>query len=155
TPNPSPQGGGERHRGYCAVRLICNSLPPPQREGSTRRPDEGGFSMTAPTSKRPRLPVIDIARGVAIVAMAIYHLCWDLSYFRFIPVDVGYDPGWVLFARSILFSFMVLVGIGLVLAHGEGVRWRGFWRRLAFIAGGAALITLGTWLTFPESFVYF
>lgn len=111
--------------------------------------------MTAPTSKRPRLPVIDIARGVAIVAMAIYHLCWDLSYFRFIPVDVGYDPGWVLFARSILFSFMVLVGIGLVLAHGEGVRWRGFWRRLAFIAGGAALITLGTWLTFPESFVYF
>ncbi len=111
--------------------------------------------MTEATSKRPRLPIIDIARGVAIVAMAIYHLCWDLSYYGFIPVDVGFDPGWVLFARSILFSFMFLVGVGLVLGHGDGVRWRSFWRRTLFVAGGALLITLGTWLTFPESFVYF
>ena len=78
--------------------------------------------------KRPRLPVIDIARGVAIVAMVIYHLSWDLSYYGFIPVDVGYDPGWVFFARSILFSFMFLVGVGLVLGHGDGVRWKNFWR---------------------------
>ncbi|WIY53465.1 heparan-alpha-glucosaminide N-acetyltransferase [Devosia sp. YIM 151766] len=105
--------------------------------------------------KRPRLPIIDIARGVAIVAMVIYHLCWDLSYYGFMPVDVGYDPGWVTFARSILFAFMFLVGVGLVLGHGHGMRWRGFWRRWLFLAGGAGLITLGTWLTFPESFVYF
>jgi uncharacterized membrane protein len=111
--------------------------------------------MTDATSKRRRLPVIDIARGVAIVAMVIYHLCWDLSYYGFIPVDVGFDPGWVLFARSILFSFMFLVGVGLVLGHGDGIRWPGFWRRTLFVAGGALLITLGTWLTFPESFVYF
>ncbi|QYO77256.1 DUF1624 domain-containing protein [Devosia salina] len=104
---------------------------------------------------RPRLAIIDIARGVAIVAMAIYHLCWDLSYYRFIPVDVGYDPGWVAFARSILFAFMVLVGVGLVLGHGDGMRWRAFWKRWLFIAGGAGLITLGTWFTFPDSFVYF
>jgi len=105
--------------------------------------------------KRPRLPVIDAARGVAIVAMAIYHLCWDLSYFRFIGVDVGYDPGWVLFARSILFAFMALVGIGLVLGHGRGMRWPAFWRRWALVAAGALLISLGTWFTFPDSFVYF
>jgi len=106
-------------------------------------------------ARRPRLPIIDIARGVAIVAMVIYHLCWDLSYYGFIPVDVGFEPGWVLFARSILFSFMFLVGVGLVLGHGDGMRWRSFWRRTLFVAGGALLITLGTWLTFPESFVYF
>lgn len=105
--------------------------------------------------KRPRLPVIDIVRGVAIVAMVIYHLCWDFSYYGFIPVDVGYDPGWVFFARSILFSFMFLVGIGLVLGHGDGVRWSSFWRRTLFVAGGALLISLGTWIMFPESFVYF
>lgn len=104
---------------------------------------------------RPRLAIIDIARGVAIVAMAVYHLSWDLSYYRFIPVDVGYDPGWVFFARTILFAFMVLVGVGLVLGHGDGMRWRAFWTRWLFIAGGAALITLGTWFTFPDSFVYF
>ncbi len=50
---------------------------------------------------------------------------------------------------------MVLVGVGLVLGHGEGMRWRAFWKRWLFIAGGAGLITLGTWFTFPDSFVYF
>lgn len=113
-------------------------------------------AMTEPMpSKRPRLPVIDIARGVAIIAMVIYHLSWDLSYYRFIPIDVGYDPGWVMFARSILFAFMLLVGVGLVLGHGDGVRWSRFWRRWLFLVGGAALITLGTYFTFPDSFVYF
>jgi len=111
--------------------------------------------MIEAVEKRPRLPVIDIARGVAIVAMVIYHLCWDLSFYGFIPVDVGYDPGWVFFARSILFSFMFLVGVGLVLGHGDRMRWRRFWRRWLFLAAGALLISLGTWLTFPESFVYF
>lgn len=107
------------------------------------------------TVKRPRLPVIDIARGVAIIAMVFYHLCWDLAFYRFIPVDVGFDPGWVFFARTILFAFMFLVGVGLVLGHGDGVRWRSFWRRWLFVVGGAALITIGTWFAFPDSFVYF
>jgi len=107
------------------------------------------------TAKRPRLPLIDIARGVAIVAMVFYHLAWDLSFYRLIPVDAGYDPGWVAFARSILFAFILLVGMGLVLGHGEGVRWRAFWRRWLLVAAGAGLITLGTFIVFPDSFVYF
>jgi uncharacterized membrane protein len=111
-------------------------------------------SDAAPT-KRPRLAVIDIARGVAIIAMVIYHLCWDLSFYRFIAVDVGFDPGWVVFARTILFAFMFLVGVGLVLGHGDGMRWQSFWRRWLLVVGGAALISLGTWFAFPDSFVYF
>ena len=107
------------------------------------------------TVKRPRLPVIDIARGVAIIAMVFYHLCWDLAFYRFIPVDVGFDPGWVFFARTILFAFMFLVGVGLVLGHGDGVRWQSFWKRWLLVLGGAALITIGTWFAFPDSFVYF
>ncbi|WP_297112567.1 heparan-alpha-glucosaminide N-acetyltransferase [uncultured Devosia sp.] len=106
-------------------------------------------------TKRLRIPVIDVARGVAIIAMVFYHLCWDLAFYRFIPVDVGFDPGWVFFARTILFAFMFLVGVGLVLGHGDGVRWRSFWRRWLFVVGGAALISLGTWFAFPDSFVYF
>ena len=68
--------------------------------------------MTEATS-RPRFLIIDIVRGVAIIAMVAYHLCWDLSYFRFIAADVGYDPQWVFIARSILAVFLFLVGIGL------------------------------------------
>lgn len=112
-------------------------------------------AMSEINAKRPRLPVIDIARGVAILAMAVYHLCWDLWYFGFLDADVGFDPAWVFFARTILASFLFLVGVGLVLGHGQGMRWRGFWKRWAFVFAGALAITLGTWLTFPESFVYF
>jgi|SRR5690606_27008238 len=96
-----------------------------------------------------------MARGVAIVAMVIYHLCWDLWFYGFISADVGFDPGWVAFARTILFAFMFLVGVGLVLGHGEGMRWRSFWRRWLMVLGGAGLITLATWFAFPDSFVYF
>jgi len=115
----------------------------------------GAAPAPSAPARRPRLAVIDMARGAAIVAMALYHFCWDLAYFRFIGVDVGYEPGWVAFARTILFAFMFLVGVGLVLAHGRGMRWRPFWRRWAFVVAGALLISLGTWFTFPESFVYF
>jgi uncharacterized membrane protein len=121
-------------------------------------PSSGAARLLLPQGekgKRPRLPVIDIARGVAIVAMVFYHLCWDLAFYRFIGVDVGWDPGWVAFARTILCTFMFLVGVGLVLGHGDGMRWRAFWRRWLFVAAGALIITVSTWFTFPESFVYF
>ena len=104
---------------------------------------------------RPRYAVIDIARGVAIIAMVAYHLCWDLSYFRFIAADVGYDPQWVVIARTILSTFLFLVGVGLVLGHGETIRWRAFWRRWIWLAAGALVITIGTYIAFPDSFVYF
>ena len=104
---------------------------------------------------RPRFAVVDIARGVAIIAMVAYHLCWDLSYFRFIAADVGYDPQWVLIARSILAVFMFLVGIGLVLGHGTGIRWNSFWRRWVLVVAGALAITVATYFAFPQSFVYF
>jgi uncharacterized membrane protein len=107
------------------------------------------------SGKGNRVQIIDVARGVAIIAMVVYHLFWDLSYFRIFPVDVGYDPGWVLFARSILFAFTFLVGVGLVMGHGRGIRWASFWRRWAFLGAGAALITISTLVTFPETFVYF
>ena len=107
------------------------------------------------TAKKSRLAVIDIARGVAILAMAVYHFCWDLWYFGFLAADVGFDPRWVFFARSILASFLFLVGVGLTLGHGEGIRWKSFWRRWLFAFGGALAITLGTLIAFPGSFVYF
>ncbi|KRA42286.1 hypothetical protein ASD80_11285 [Devosia sp. Root635] len=111
--------------------------------------------MSTQTIKSPRFAVVDIARGVAIIAMVAYHFCWDLSYFRFIAPDVGYDPQWVMIARSILAVFLFLVGIGLVLGHGSGIRWRSFWRRWLFVVAGALIITIATYIVFPQSFVYF
>lgn len=111
--------------------------------------------MIDTAAARPRFAIVDIARGVAIIAMIAYHLCWDLSYFRFIAADVGYDPQWVVIARSILAVFLFLVGVGLVLGHGRGIRWASFWRRWTFVVAGALVITVATWFAFPDSFVYF
>lgn len=108
-----------------------------------------------PNPSRPRLPVIDAARGVAILAMIVFHGAWDIDMLGLAELDVGGSPYWRIFARSIAASFLVLVGVGLALAHANGIRWNSFGRRLAMVAGGAALVSLGTWYAFPDAFVYF
>jgi uncharacterized membrane protein len=87
--------------------------------------------------------------------MVIYHTAWDLSFLGLIDTDVVGSAGWSLFARSIAASFLALAGVGLVLAHGGGVRWRPFLRRLAVIAGAALAITLTTRVVFPEAYISF
>lgn len=105
--------------------------------------------------KPARLPVIDIARGLAILAMIVYHFAWDLGFLQFTTLDVTAHPGWIAFQRLIVSSFLFLVGVGLVLGHGRGIRWPTVWRRFALIAGAALLVTIGTYIALPESFVYF
>jgi uncharacterized membrane protein len=103
----------------------------------------------------PRLPALDVARGGALAAMALYHLGWDLSFYRLIATDVGLDPRWQWVARIIAGTFLTLVGVGLTLAHGERVRWRAFFRRLALVSGAALLITAATYAAFPGSYIFF
>ena len=87
--------------------------------------------------------------------MIAYHLCWDLSYFRFIAADVGYDPAMGGDRPQILSVFLFLVGVGLVLGHGRGIRWR------ASGDAGSAWLAVRSRLRsppgspFPDSFVYF
>ncbi len=111
--------------------------------------------LDLPTSPRPRFQVLDILRGIAILAMVVFHVGWDLYYFGFSPVDVTTDPGWVVFQKSILTTFLWLVGAGLWLGHGSGIRWRVFWRRWLLIAVAALLVTAGTLWLLPEYFVFF
>lgn len=96
-----------------------------------------------------------MARGVAIVAMIIYHLGWDLSFLKLIETNLLALPAWRWFARIIAGSFLFLSGIGLVLAHGRGVRWRPYLRRLAIVGGAALLVTIATYFVFPQSFIFF
>ena len=101
-----------------------------------------------------RLAWLDIARGIALLAMAIYHFTWDLSVFGVIDPWVPFETPFREFARSIAATFLFLVGIGLVIGHGEGIRWRSFWRRFAMIAGAAGLITAGTLVATPQGFIF-
>lgn len=100
-----------------------------------------------------RLGSLDAARGLAIVAMIAFHLIWDLGNFGYIDSAIPYSAGVKLFGHAIAIAFLFIVGVSLVLAQGKG--WARFWRRLALIAGAAGLVSLGTYLMFPQSFVFF
>jgi uncharacterized membrane protein len=113
-------------------------------------------SMTErPTRKIGRIDTFDIARGLALLAMAIYHFTWDLEFFGYTDPGMTAVGGWKLFARCIATSFLFLVGVSLFLAHGEGIRWKGYWRRLAMIAVAALGISLVTYIVVPGGFIFF
>lgn len=98
---------------------------------------------------------IDVYRGVAILAMAAYHAIWDLNYYRIIEVGIGVDAGWFAIQRGILTAFLLLVGAGLWLAHRDGIDWRRFWKREAFVVAAALGVTAITWFQFGDYFAYF
>ncbi|WP_342361035.1 heparan-alpha-glucosaminide N-acetyltransferase [Terrarubrum flagellatum] len=102
-----------------------------------------------------RWPLVDLARGAALVAMIIYHFSWDLSWYGLTSVDVPRHPGWAMFAHVIAASFLGLVGVGFALAaRGELDRGR-YLRRLIIVGGAAALVTAGTLVAMPEAPVLF
>lgn len=102
-----------------------------------------------------RIEAIDAARGIALLAMVSYHFTWDLEFFGYAPPGLTAFGGWKIYARGIASSFLFLVGVSLMLAHGDGVRWRGFGKRLAMIVAAAAAITIATWFATPGSFIFF
>ncbi len=111
--------------------------------------------LTAQPARTSRIDAVDLARGVALVAMAIYHFTWDLEFFGYAEPGLTQQGGWKIFARCIASSFLFLVGVGLVLAHSNIIRWQGFAKRLAQIVAAAALITIATWYATPDRFIFF
>lgn len=111
--------------------------------------------MSEQTSKSPRIDVLDVARGVALLAMASYHFTWDLEFFGYTEPGMTAHGAWKLYARAIASTFLLLAGVSLVLAHGNGIRWPGFWKRFAMVAGAAAAISLVTYFAVPNGFIFF
>ncbi len=111
---------------------------------------------TQPAGERPpRILLIDTLRGVALIAMATYHFTWDLGFFGYIPLETATQGFFRLYARAIASSFLFLAGASLVMAHGRGIRWPSFWKRLAIVAGAAFAISIATLLAFPQEWIFF
>lgn len=112
----------------------------------------GAVDETAPS---PRLPAIDIARGLALIAMASYHGAWDLANVRLVDWGVATDPLWRASAMLIAASFLFLSGVSMQLSRRGGFDPARFVLRLIRIAVAALLVSLATYAVFPESWVYF
>ena len=110
-----------------------------------------GSRVATPT----RYPALDALRGVALLAMFAYHFSFDLNYFGAIRQNFYQDPFWIGCRTLILSGFLLLVGMSLTLANQDGVRWPAFWRRFGQVAGCALLVSIGSYLMYPQSWIYF
>jgi uncharacterized membrane protein len=108
-----------------------------------------------PRHSSNRIAAIDMVRGAAIIGVMIYHLCWDMRFLELVDWAVDTDPAWLIFARSLLGSFMLLTGMGLELGHADGFKVKPFWRRFGILVVCSAVITVATVIMFPDAYVYF
>ena len=87
--------------------------------------------------------------------MTVFHFCFDLAYFGQIHQDFHRDPVWLWQRTCIVSLFLFCAGMGQAAALGQGQGWPRFWRRWAQVAGCALLVSAGSALMFPRSFIYF
>ncbi|MDO9503778.1 MAG: heparan-alpha-glucosaminide N-acetyltransferase [Hydrogenophaga sp.] len=102
-----------------------------------------------------RLDRIDQLRAAAMLWMTAYHFCFDLNYFRLIREDFYRDPFWTWQRTAIVSLFLFTAGLSQAAAVHQGQTWARFWRRWLQVAGAALLVTAGSLLMFPNSFIYF
>lgn len=102
-----------------------------------------------------RIAGLDALRGLAIVAMIAYHLCFDLRYFGVTHWDFEHDLRWLTARTLILSSFLLIAGISAVLARRQASPVRHWLRHIGIVAGAALLVSAGSWLMFPRSFIWF
>ncbi|TQS73041.1 DUF1624 domain-containing protein [Rhodobacteraceae bacterium] len=103
-------------------------------------------------SSSRRLLWPDLARTIALLAMASFHFGIDLQMLSIVQVLPAWWPD---YARAIAGSFLFLVGISLWLANAGRIRWPANLKRLAMIVAGAAAVTGVTYLAMPGYYVYF
>jgi len=104
-----------------------------------------------------RFERLDALRGTAIVWMVAFHFAFDLNHLGFFqpPVDFLADPRWTVQRRCIVSLFLICAGLGQAVALHAGQGWPRFWRRWAQVAACAVLVSAGSALMFPRSWISF
>ncbi len=102
-----------------------------------------------------RIELLDFARGIALIAMTIFHFGFDLELLG--VKDAGFisQPHWKYFARAIASSFLFLAGFSLYLSHGKGILWTSWKPRMVKIVAAALLITIATYFATPDQYIFF
>jgi uncharacterized membrane protein len=102
-----------------------------------------------------RVVAIDVARGVALIGMAVYHLSWDLAYFELAAPTLPYSRPMRIFSHVVASAFLGLAGVSLALAHRAGPDWRAYAKRLGVVGAAAALVSAATGFAAPEAPILF
>jgi uncharacterized membrane protein len=104
-----------------------------------------------------RFDRLDALRGLAIVWMALFHFGFDLNHLGFLDPrqDFYRDPLWTAQRTVIVSLFLFCAGFGQAIALQAGQAWSRFWRRWAQVAGCAVLVSIGSIVMFPKSWIVF
>ena len=107
------------------------------------------------TDLPPRFAAVDALRGLAMVWMTVFHFCFDLNHFGLFSANFYADPFWTVQRACIVGLFVFTAGLGQALAVHPGQDWPRFWKRWRQVAGGALLVSAGSYAMYPQSFIYF
>jgi len=104
-----------------------------------------------------RFDRLDALRGAAIVWMALFHFCFDLNHFGLLTPRQNFyvDPFWTVQRAAIVTLFVFVAGLSQAVAFEASPGWPRFWRRWVQIAGCALLVSAGSALMFPRSWISF
>jgi uncharacterized membrane protein len=109
-----------------------------------------------------RIRWVDYARGAAILLMIAYHTAYNLNFAGY--TGFGLDSGiWLVIGRISQLTFLTMVGFGLFISYQRHIKeGRSYFEYLVrhFTRAGklflvALLVTLVTYVAFPESYVRF
>ena len=89
--------------------------------------------------------------------MALFHFGFDLNYFGLLDPKQNFyvDPFWTQQRVAIVSLFLFTAGLAQAVTLDAGQPWPRFWRRWAQIAGCAVLVSAGSALMFPRSWISF
>jgi uncharacterized membrane protein len=102
-----------------------------------------------------RFDSVDALRGLAIVWMTLFHFSFDLNHYGFIKQNFYNDPVWTGQRTAIVSLFLFCAGLSQAIAVQQSQSWQRFGKRWAQVAGCAVLVTAGSLVMFPNSFIYF
>lgn len=112
---------------------------------------------------KKRFIEIDALRGLAVIGMVIYHFIYALDYLKISDFNLGW-PGFIILKYSVRITFLILVGISLVIArqkqeqHSVSLGTTAYRKTLIHglkILAGGLLISLISYLFVPQGLVIF
>jgi len=107
--------------------------------------------------KAQRFDRLDVLRALAMVWMAAFHLAFDLNHYGFFDPRHSFhrDPLWTTQRVCIVSLFLFSAGLGQAVALQAGQGWARFWKRWGQVALCAVLVSVGSAIMFPRSWIFF
>lgn len=102
-----------------------------------------------------RAMLVDVTRGGAVILMIAYHFTFDLNLIAKLGIDFNHDALWLGLRTTIVSLFLLLVGVSQSMAHQRGIERVRYLKRLGLLIACAGLVTLGSKIMFPKTFIFF